>query len=310
MSVLGKREKAFIYACFLALNVQLGQDQKMGFSEKTAIDTVCQAYFSMPKEKILLMDQAAQAAVRIFLRAEPWLQCEGGGSLTVSVQIKDDDVRNIVCSKKRADWEFGFLCGGSHTKRRFNFCEDTDFGDQLFGVSCSNEYKLETEPVFKELEKLEKRGMDWKNIVDKEERFYWPLQSAVIKELQRMNLDGNIPEKLMQNLLGKRDFYRVIMEEKEKVTRVEACNLYGSLNKRTKECTAGVLVGRIKKPKNILSMDCKPMAKCLSIITCDEGWAFSVKVVQGQMRRVSRKLYLELGLVGVPQVTHLQIEPW
>ena len=77
--------------------------------------------------------------------------------------------------------------------------------------------------------KTQKNGMNLDNKVD---AIYIPLLNAFKDEILRQNSHHKkLPRLLVEYLLGKFDFYKVISLDKEKITRLQCFNLRGTLNK-------------------------------------------------------------------------------
>jgi len=143
-------------------------------------------------------------------------------------------VRDILCIRRQNEWEIGLSCKHNHAAVKHSRLSRTiDFGELWFGIPCSESYFIEINPLFDELEELREQGELWRNISNKEERFYVPLLEALIRELERLNQNnqGVIPERLLNYLLGRNDFYKIITIDNRRVTQVQEFNMYGNLNR-------------------------------------------------------------------------------
>ena len=94
------------------------------------------------------------------------------------------------------------------------------------------EYFNDINPLFDELTKLKNDEVLWRNIDNKEQRFYIPILQAFVEELNRLNTanSGIIPSRLLYCVLGKNDFYKVITYDRRKNTSA-VFNLYAALNR-------------------------------------------------------------------------------
>jgi len=133
-------------------------------------------------------------------------------SIQEDARGQQGDVRDILCIRRQNEWEIGLSCKHNHAAVKHSRLSRTiDFGELWFGIPCSESYFIEINPLFDELEELREQGELWRNISNKEERFYVPLLEAFIRELERLNQNnqGVIPERLLHYLLGRNDFYKL-----------------------------------------------------------------------------------------------------
>ena len=72
----------------------------------------------------------------------------------------------------------------------------------------------------------------WRDIENKDERFYVPILNAFMKELNNKykEYDSEVTKKMISYLLGINDFYKLIGIDSQKITRIIPFNMYGTLN--------------------------------------------------------------------------------
>lgn len=313
-----KKGKAFEYACLSAFEQWLSKKGIAWEEQKSkALKTAEEFYMQLDKDTRCQMSVAATAAVKMLERLEPNLtDKEEKGVLLLRIQEDAKgiagDVRDIVCERKETNWEIGFSCKHNHMAVKHSRLSYTiDFGKQWFGKSCSKEYFEEIEPVFSFLETCRKEKMLWSDLVRKEDEVYVPLLDAFVRELKRLTLlhKREIPTLLVRYLLGKNDFYKIITQDGKRQSIVQGYNLYGTLNKATKNKKPDNKVHLLKLPTKFYDISYKENSKNTIIVTCDGGWALSFRI-HNASSRVEPSLKFDIQLTGVPQVLHSQIEPW
>ena len=316
--------KAYEYACLVALRDYL-TDKTKGKVTVLLSDALRTAQHAFDKAKIegesekLIM--AANAAARVIFRLEPQLEF-GNGDLLLGIQ-KDakgmsGDVRDVVCIRDTSGWEVGISCKHNHHAVKHSRLSDTiDFGKEWFGVPCSREYFAEIVPVFESLRIARREAIErgsavplWNNMSDKAERYYMPVLNAFLKELQRLSTSHKgIPAKLVEYMLGRYDFYKVITDDAHKTTRVEAINIAGSLNREANGHRSLVDVARLKLPSRFYYMGFVPGSNNTIEIVCDEGWALNMRI-HSASSKIEPSLKFDVTLKSLPSSIHAQVEPW
>ena len=316
--------KAYEYACLMSLNRYL-TDKDVGpvvITESEALDTARTAFEKAKREglaeKLVL---AADAASRVILRLEPQLEY-GNGPLTLVIQTDAQgiagDVRDVVCIRSANGWEIGLSCKHNHQAVKHSRLSATiDFGKEWFGVPCSSTYFETVVPLFNELRDKRSSAVSnkeplplWNDIPDKTERYYIPVLKAFLAEMKRLSdQNSDIPRKLIEYMLGRYDFYKVITDDAHKTTRVEAINIAGTLNKSANGHKSLVDVSRLKLPTCFYHMDLVPGSDNKVAIVCDEGWTLTMRI-HNASSKIEPSLKFDVQLISVPNSIHVQVEPW
>ena len=287
------------------------------------MDTARSLYEAVDAEMKIALDKAADAAVRVVKRLEPQLWNPNNNEpLYLSIQSDSagikGDVRDVICFRKQNGWEIGFSCKHNHHAVKHSRLSDTiDFGKEWVGVPCSEEYFNTVVPLFTELRTLRDESkntgkpMLWEEVVDKAERYYIPILQAFIEELKRIDAESNhnIPEALIRYLLGRYDFYKVITDDKNRTTRIEAINLSGTLNINSGVDKSITKVPLLKMPSKFYHIDFKQDSNNTIEVVCDEGWQISMRI-HSASSRVEPSLKFDVQLVSFPSSVYTQTEPW
>jgi len=315
--------KAFEYACVIALHEKLKDGQKVTIEKSAQIDTARNLYDDISGEMKQSLDAAAGAAVRVIERLEPqlWNAC-GNAPLYLSLQpdaagIKGD-VRDVLCIRKQNGWEIGLSCKHNHHAVKHSRLSDTiDFGKEWLGIPCSKEYFDRVVPLFSELREIRdtsvKEGSSalWNDVAQKAEKYYIPVLQAFMDELKQIDKENPkcVPELLVHYLLGKNDFYKVITDDRNKTTRVEAVNIMGTLNQAAGDAKSIARIPVLRMPSQFYHIDFKPGSNNTVEVVCDEGWQFSMRI-HNASSRVEPSLKFDVNLISLPSSAYTQVEPW
>lgn len=318
-----KNGKAFEYACVVALYKSLNSDQQVTIVDSAQVETAKKLYDSISEDMRQSLDAAAYAAVRVIFQLEPqlWNAC-GNDPLYLSLQADTagikGDVRDVLCIRKQNGWEIGLSCKHNHHAVKHSRLSDTiDFGKEWLGLPCSKNYFDKVVPLFSELREMRDRSKEaglpalWYDVEEKAERYYIPVLQAFIDELKSIDKENpkQVPELLIHYLLGKNDFYKVITNDKNRTTRVEAVNIMGTLNCAAGEEKSIAKIPVLKMPSQFYHIDFKEGSNNTIEVVCDEGWQISMRL-HNASSKVEPSLKFDVNLISLPSSAYTQVEPW
>lgn len=314
--------KAFEYACLLALYNSLQANEDVTIEDSPQMRTARNLYSNMPTDNQEQLLRAANAAARVIIRLEPQLQyAQNNSPLYLSIQTDAQgmagDVRDVLCVRRQNRWQIGLSCKHNHHAVKHSRLSDTiDFGNEWFGVSCSQQYFSEIVPLFSELRHMRDTAREtgtqalWANIPDKSDRYYKPVLQSFLDELSRLaNNNPDIPGALIHYLIGRYDFYKVITDDRHETTRVEAINIAGTLNRPSGQHNSIVDTPRLRLPTRFYHMGFKPGSDNTVEVVCDEGWTISMRI-HNASSRIEPSLKFDVNLISLPGSIHAQVEPW
>lgn len=151
----------------------------------------------------------------------------------------------------------------------------------------------------------------WDDVTNKWERYYTPILESFMRELKRIDIanEGEIPGELIRYLLGRYDFYKIITDDNNHTTRVEAINIAGTLNNSSGKEKAIAKVAELKMPTHFYHIGFKTGSLNTIEVVCDEGWQISMRI-HSASSKVEPSLKFDVNLISVPSSVHTQIEPW
>lgn len=316
MATQTQKGKAFEYACLQSLYRALSENQDVVIEQSNSLENARNFYYSFDAETQNNLNSGADASTRVILQLEPQLQHPLANTPLI-LGIQEDaqgiagDVRDIVCLRRQNQWEIGISCKHNHMAVKHSRLSGVlDFVRSWFDIPCSQGYFDEIAPIFNELTRLKRNSILWRNIQNKEERFYMPVLNAFMRELGRISVEyPNTPEKLLYYLLGRSDFYKVISHENNRTTQVQSFNIYGTLNRSSGGIRSIVRIPRLTMPTRFLNINFKPNSRTTINIFCDNGWSISMRI-HNAATIVEPSLKLDINLIGVPSNLYTQHEPW
>lgn len=127
-----------------------------------------------------------------------------------------------------------------------------------------------------------------------------PLLNAFIKEIStQVSKNKNVPRLLVEYLLSKYDFYKVISVDNKRLTTIQSFNMYGTLNQPSRVKSPSIKVPIIKLPQKLLYIGFKSRSKTTIIMSFDNGWQFSFRIHNAK-NIIEPSLKFDIQIVGMP----------
>lgn len=175
-----------------------------------------------------------------------------------------------------------------------------DFGESWFGVSCSEQYWKNIAPIFSMLEQAKNEGVLFSDLPNKEDEVYVPILEAFQKELVRIfKTHADAPAKLVEYLLGRYDFYKVISADAKKYTCIQAVNLHGTLNESSATEESCLVIPKVKLPTRVIHIGFIPESKTTVELYMDKGWQFTFRICNSK-KAVESSLKFDIKIIGMP----------
>ncbi|GAA8325026.1 hypothetical protein HpBT193_08330 [Helicobacter pylori] len=299
--------RAYEYAWCLALEQKLSVFKKVIVDKQNGFNACYRAYESLEKSLQERYLESAKQGVLLLLDCEPLLSEVIGSSqngITLSLQ-KDKlgeigDIRDILIYFDR--FCIGLSIKHNHDALKHSrLSKNLDFGGKWLGVGVSQNYKDTIKPLFERLENAKKEGMLWRDFPNKEQEIYAPLLQAFKKEVLRIdeNKKNKVPQKMVEYLLGKYDFYKAILLEREQKTKLEAYHFNNTLNRSVKNKPKRI-IPLSKLPTRMIYFDFKPKSFNTLELVLDEGWSFSLRI-HNASSRVEPSLKFDIKLLSKPE---------
>lgn len=299
--------RAFEYACVCALKNRIENVRPVQI-DSVSILAAKRAWNLQNVSEQTVLYQASSAFMNTLFEAEPCILEKNDPDDILYLSINKDeaakrgDVRDIVIRRNSIDWDIGLSLKHNHfAVKHSRLSKHIDFGKDWYGVPCSEIYWKEIGPIFSELEKLKRKGVLWKNLAQKKNEFvYGPIMDSFVNEVNRAYRKNRaITKNLISYLLGIRDFYKVVGIDDLKLTRIQAFNLRGELNRSGRKTAAAILIPKASLPTEIVRLRIKPNSKNTAELYLNNGWQLSFRI-HNASTIVEPSLKFDIQLLGVP----------
>ena len=297
--------RAYEFAWINALCDRLSQIRNVNIVDNSSYYTNERSWNLMSEETQQLFVRSAYAAVDTILELEP-----------IMVEINDDevllefqrdgagiegDVRDIVIKRNSIDWEVGLSVKHNHEAvKHSRLSHRLDFGMEWFGMPCSQQYWNDIEPIFQMLSYEKTNGTAWSELPNKENDVYIPLLEAFINEVLRSyHLNPNLPQRMVEYLIGVCDYYKVVSVDSRRMTLIHSFNLHGTLNHPSNERESSIAVPVVELPTELISIRFKPNSTNTIEMYLNNGWELSFRI-HNASTLVEPSLKFDIQFIGMP----------
>lgn len=297
--------RAYEYITLLTLHSEISKIRRAEIVKNSSLEAARNAWDNMSKSMQSLMSMSAHSFVPDIFNLEPLILEDDGDVVELLIQKdksgEDGDVRDILIARNGIKWEIGLSMKHNHfAVKHSRLSHLIDFGDKWYGVPCSESYWQSVMPIFDYLQEQKRKGKAWFELSDKSERVYVPLLKAFMQELcLTYGNHKELPQKMVEYLLGEFDFYKVVSIDNQRVTQINTFNLHGTLNKNGKRNKAKATIPRVLLPTRIVSLDFKPGSDNTIELYLDGGWQFSFRI-HNASTMVESSLKFDIQIIGMP----------
>ncbi|MDR2425728.1 MAG: HaeIII family restriction endonuclease [Endomicrobium sp.] len=281
--------KAFEYALAAAFS----QITKVNILENQALETAKKCYELLDLSHRNLLQKSSDEAALFLSAHDTKIQ------KARSIMLQNDaigiqgDVRDIVIEVPISQ-QVGISAKHNHNAVKHSRLSDKiDFGKEWADYPCSEKYFKAVNPIFSQLREMKAQKMFFKEIQGKEGRIYLPVLIAFEDELKRLceNFRSIFVERFFRYLLGRHDFYKVILNNKDKSKEVviQSVNIGGTLDYGKKW----------KIPNRIHSINRKRYSSSTIEVIFDGGWNISFRL-HNASSKVEPSLKFDIQFIGLP----------
>ena len=297
--------RAYEFACINILANEINRYRRVEIIANSSIIAAKNAWNTLDDHMIGILSLSAISMVDTLFDLEPLILEDNGDILTLELQTdekgEEGDVRDILISRKDIQWVIGLSVKHNHfAVKHSRLAKNLDFSYKWFDIPCTQEYWDEIRDRFNWLEELKKQGIEWKDLESKEDDVYVPLLYAFMNEIERQyKINSALPKKMVEYLLGKYDFYKVISIDQRRTTQIQSYNLRGTLNNSGNTRVAEIIVPRVYLPTRIVQMDFKHNSKNTVELYMDNGWQFSFRI-HNASTVIEPSLKFDIQIIGMP----------
>ena len=276
--------RAYEYICLHTLNNAIGRIRNSEIEKNSCYEAAEHAWNTLSGAEKALYTLSAKSTIDTIFALEPNIIEKENDVLKLYIQSDEHgevaDVRDIIIQRKDIVWEIGLSIKHNHMAvKHSRLGKVLDFGEKWYGIKCSDDYLNEVKPIFDFLDVEKSKGTYFRDLNSKEDDVYVLLPNAFMREVKKqVENDSSIPRKLVEYLLSKYDFYKVISIDSQRITTVQSFNMYGTLNLPSKTQAPTLEVPVIDLPTSLLYIGFKPKSKTTVIMSFDNGWQFSFRI--------------------------------
>ena len=306
MSKLSNNQgRAYEFICLLCLNDVINNIRPAKILCNSSYEAAKCAWETLSLNEQQLYTLSAKSTIETIFALEPNIIEDDNDVLNLYIQNdrhgEEADVRDIIIERKDILWEIGLSIKHNHMAvKHSRIAKTLDFGLKWYNQPCSEEYWKEVKSIFDFLETEKNKGTYFRDLSSKEDMVYIPILNAFVKEIStRVKKNKQIPRLMVEYLLSKYDFYKVISVDNKKITTIQSYNMYGTLNKPSRTQEPLIRVPVIKLPTDLLYIGLKPHSKTTVLMCFDNGWQFSFRIHNAK-DIIEPSLKFDIQIVGMP----------
>jgi len=300
--------KAFEYSILLEFYIRLEVLTKVLINKNEAYLTAKSFFESLEESEQENFRITASAAVNFLIDIEPKLINSINGDDSLQLEIVADkegqsgDVRDVLIIRSLQKWEIGISAKNNHRAvKHSRLSNKIDFGEKWLDIPCSEAYFEEINPIFTMLEKIKNidNSSKWSTINNMHQKVYMPILEAFKSELIRLDKQNQniVAERLVQYLIGNKDFYKVIKGNKK--VEIQAYNLNGTLNLPFESIKPKAKIPKLKLPTRLIEIVYQNNSTTTLIVSLNEGWQISFRI-HNASSRVEPSLKFDINLISSP----------
>lgn len=297
--------RAYEFACLNSLYKAISKIRPAKIVKNSSYSAAESAWNTLSHGEQTLYTLSAQSTIETIFSLEPNIIETGTDVLNLYIQTdqhgEDADVRDIIIERKDIIWEIGLSIKHNHMAvKHSRIAKTLDFGEKWYGIPCSKNYWNEVRATFDFLEKEKAKGTYFRDLKSKEDDVYMPLLNAFVKEVSmQVKANEDVPRRMVEYLLSKYDFYKVISVDSKRITTIQSFNMYGTLNLPSRVSKPKMKVPVINLPTALLHIGFKPGSKTTVVMCLDNGWQFSFRIHNAK-DVVETSLKFDIQIVGIP----------
>ena len=254
------------------------------------------------KNKLLL---SAKSAVKKIIELEPNIIENDDTELILECQQDNKgrigDVRDIVIKNEFTGWEVGLSIKHNNSAvKHSRLSHKLDFGQDWLSIPCSDDYWNDINKIFDNLKYYKDNKVKWSSIIDKGNIVYKPLLTAFMNEIERMyKVNDDLPVKMMEYLLGSKDYYKVVSMDSNKVTLISCYNMKGTLNQNSGIILSSIHVPIVELPTELIALRFKKDSLNTLEMYLNNGWQLKFRI-HNASDIVELSLKFDIQIIGIP----------
>jgi hypothetical protein len=221
-------------------------------------------------------------------------------------QIQVSRRRGIIVSPENNDnhWEIGISAKWNNdVSKNSRLAEHLDFCQSWFGFPCSDQYWQNIAPAMDYIRAHLQQP--WRLLPDKANSVYRPMVDAFIQEMKLQQANhGDLANLLLDYLVGRYDFYKIMTQRNQRATYIQAFNLKGNLNQDCLGIQPTIIINPQARnlPTRIVSIERYLDRPAYAEIIMDNGWQFTFRLHNAESNIIP-SLKFDIRFTGSPLTT-------
>lgn len=304
-SLSNNQGRAYEYACLITLYKAIKEVRQVQIEYNSSFEVAKCAWDSLNNDEQQLYILSVKSTIDTIFAMEPNIIEDSCDILRLYIQNdkhgEEADVRDIIIERKDIRWEIGLSIKHNHMAvKHSRIAKNLDFGSKWYGLPCSSAYWNDVKPIFDFLETEKEKGTYFRDLKSKEDQVYIPLLEAFVKEVStQVSRNKNVPRRMVEYLLSKYDFYKVISIDSKRITTIQSFNMYGTLNLPSRKQTPTIIVKVINLPTSLIYIGFKPNSKTTVLMCFENGWQFSFRIHNAK-DIIETSLKFDIQIIGMP----------
>ena len=302
---------AFEYACVISAQKVISEYQSVYVTKDSHYSSCENDFMQLATTSQQDLLRAAELGMRSLIDYEPNLSVDYVSAVTIELNSsrlgQTGDVRDVIIKSVNSNWEIGISAKHNHNAvKHSRLSSSIDFGNEWLRVPTPQSYFTDLNDTWSYLRTQKQAGITWAAI-DKDS-VYRKVLTAFCSALQEMNNNSYVvPANFMEYLLGRNDYYKLIVLTKERQTVLRAFNMHNTLHAKSLTGRSAKYNSKLPMPTTILKIEYTTNATVN--IYFDKGWQISMRI-HNASKIVEPSLKFDVQLVGIPTSLLSVVSNW
>ena len=309
-----KNGNAFEYACLSASENCFKQYQHVVLVQDTHYQRTFEDFKALTIDRRELLLHAANRGIESMIRFEPNLSTASQNPIRIKLNQsragQDGDVRDIIFEKPESNWQIGISSKHNHDAvKHSRLSSRIDFGMKWMNVPTPQSYFTNLAPLWDSLQNMKNQKLLWSEVPHKEDMYERVIGEfvAALNLLAENKSNYRLAENFLKYLLGRHDFYKLIVNTTERTTSLQVMNLHGTLQAANQYGVTSLTTVSVPIPRDFILIKQETYNRLTVIL--DKYWTIGMRI-HSASSRVENSFKLDIRLDGIPANLPNIVSPW
>lgn len=305
---------AFEYACVIAAEQVFQKYQRCHIITDAHLNQTKNDYDALlPEQREILLRGAIHGMQTISLYEANLVSASDEPliiRLNNSKSGQAGDVRDLLFQKPNQQWQVGISSKHNHDAIKHSRLSRTiDFGKKWMAISTPEEYFSNLATTWTSLDSMKRSGMLWSEVPGKEE-IYEKVLVEFCSALEKIAADRtryDVAQNFLEYLIGRHDFYKLMVNVDESNTSVQVFNLHNTLHRHDLNGISAKRTSQFPVPREFIRIRLASYNRVEVLL--DKNWSVGMRI-HSASSRVENSLKFDIRLDGIPASLHNILTPW